>query len=36
MFSGIDKLLFILERTGKKYDIEKINRAYEFAKKMHE
>ena len=24
MFSGIDRLLFILENTGKKYNIEKL------------
>lgn len=36
MFSGIDKLLFIIERSEKKYDVEKITRAYEFAKKLHE
>ena len=29
MFSGIDRLLFILENTGKKYNIEKIKSAYE-------
>ncbi len=26
MFSGIDRLLFILENTGKKYNIEKIKK----------
>ena len=32
MFNGIDKLLFILEEGGKKYDIDKISEAYEYAK----
>lgn len=36
MFSGIDRLLFILENTGKKYNIEKITKAYEYAKQLHE
>lgn len=36
MFSGIDRLLFILENTGKKYNIEKIKKAYEYAKQLHE
>ena len=36
MFSGIDRLLFILENTGKKYNIEKIKSAYEYAKQLHE
>ena len=35
-YAGIDKLLLTLEKTGKKYDIEKIKRAYLFAKEMHE
>ncbi|HPT85676.1 MAG TPA: bifunctional (p)ppGpp synthetase/guanosine-3',5'-bis(diphosphate) 3'-pyrophosphohydrolase [Bacillota bacterium] len=35
-YAGIDKLLLTLEKTGKKYDIEKIKRAYLFAKQMHE
>ncbi len=35
MFNGIDKLLFILEDGGKKYDIDKIYRAYEYAKEIH-
>ena len=34
MFSGIDRLLFILENTGKKYNIEKITKAYEYAKNI--
>lgn len=34
--SGIKKLLDILKATGKKYDIQKIKDAYEYAKKMHE
>lgn len=36
MFSEIDRLLFILENTGKKYNIEKIKKAYEYAKQLHE
>ena len=36
MFSGIDRLRFILENTGKKYNIEKITKAYEYAKQLHE
>lgn len=36
MFSGIDRLLFILENTCKKYNIEKIKKAYEYAKQLHE
>ena len=36
MFSVIDRLLFILENTGKKYNIEKITKAYEYAKQLHE
>ena len=36
MFSGIDRLLFILEKTGKKYNKEKITKAYEYAKQLHE
>ena len=35
MFNGIDKLLFILEDGGKKYDIDKISEAYEYAKEIH-
>jgi (p)ppGpp synthetase, RelA/SpoT family len=35
-YAGIDKLLLTLEKTGKKYDIEKIKRAYLFAKELHE
>ncbi len=35
MFNGIDKLLFILEEGGKKYDIDKISEAYEYAKELH-
>lgn len=36
MFSGIDKLLFIIENTKKNYNIEKITKAYEYAKTLHE
>lgn len=35
MFYGIDKLLFILESTGKTYNTEKIKKAYEYAREMH-
>ena len=34
--NGIEKLLTMLKATGKKYDIEKIERAYEYAKTLHE
>ncbi|MBQ7317078.1 MAG: bifunctional (p)ppGpp synthetase/guanosine-3',5'-bis(diphosphate) 3'-pyrophosphohydrolase [Clostridia bacterium] len=33
---GIQRLLDILKATGKKYDIEKITAAYEYAAKLHE
>ncbi len=33
---NIDKLLARLEKTGKKYDIEKIQRAFDYARTMHE
>ena len=33
---SIDRLLDILSATGKKYDIEKIKAAYEYAAKLHE
>ena len=36
MENGFEKLLFILEKAGKNYDIEKITRAYEYAKELHE
>ena len=36
MENGFEKLLFILEKAGKGYDIEKITRAYEYAKELHE
>ncbi len=32
---GIEKLLQILEQTGKVYDLEKIERAYIFARELH-
>ncbi len=32
---GIEKLLQILEQTGKVYDLEKIERAYAFARELH-
>ena len=34
-YTDIEKLLLTLEKTGKKYDIEKIKRAYLFARDMH-
>ena len=34
--SDINNLLNILRLTGKKYDVEKITRAYEYAKELHE
>lgn len=34
--NGIEKLLTMLKATGKKYDIEKIEKAYEYAKTLHE
>ena len=33
---GISKLITMLKATGKKYDIEKIERAYEYARVLHE
>lgn len=36
MLDGIEKLLFILKKTGKNYDLDKINAAYLFAKEVHE
>ena len=35
MFYGIDRLLYILENTGKTYDLDKIKSAYEYAKELH-
>ena len=32
---GIEKLLQILEQTGRVYDLEKIERAYKFARELH-
>ncbi|MCQ2431418.1 MAG: bifunctional (p)ppGpp synthetase/guanosine-3',5'-bis(diphosphate) 3'-pyrophosphohydrolase [Clostridia bacterium] len=34
--SGIEKLMFILEKSGKNYDLEKIQQAYEYAAELHE
>ena len=34
--NGIDKLITMLKATGKKYDIEKIQNAYEYANELHE
>ncbi len=36
IYAGIDKLLLTLEKTGKNYDIEKIKKAYLFARELHE
>ena len=33
---NINRLLEILKATGKKYDLEKITRAYEYARELHE
>ena len=33
---GVDKLVAMLKATGKKYDLEKIQRAYEYANLLHE
>ncbi len=35
-YAGIEKLLLTLERTGKRYDLEKIKSAYLYAKELHE
>ena len=32
----ITKLVTMLKATGKKYDIEKIEKAYEYARDLHE
>ena len=34
--NDIVKLITMLKATGKKYDIEKIERAYEYARNLHE
>ena len=34
-FAGIEKLLRALDRTGKYYDVDKIKKAYLFAKELH-
>ena len=34
-FAGIEKLIGALDRTGKLYDIDKIKKAYLFAKELH-
>lgn len=34
IYAGIDKLLLTLEKTGKHYDIEKIKKAYLYAKEL--
>ena len=33
---GVEKLITMLKATGKKYDIEKIENAYEYARALHE
>lgn len=35
MLDGIEKLLFILKKTGKNYDLDKIQSVYLFAKEVH-
>ncbi|OLA59661.1 MAG: hypothetical protein BHW37_02115 [Firmicutes bacterium CAG:272_52_7] len=35
IYAGIDKLLLTLEKTGKHYDIDKIKKAYLYAKELH-
>ena len=35
-YSAIEKLLTILRKTGKKYDIDKIKKAYVYARRLHE
>ncbi|MBQ9995858.1 MAG: bifunctional (p)ppGpp synthetase/guanosine-3',5'-bis(diphosphate) 3'-pyrophosphohydrolase, partial [Clostridia bacterium] len=35
-FAGIEKILTVLEKSEKHYDIEKIERAYLYAKTLHE
>ena len=34
--TDISRLLEILRATGKKYDLDKITRAFEYAREMHE
>ena len=36
MNDNIDNLVLALEKSGKKYNIEKIKKAYEFARELHE
>ena len=36
MYTQIENLLSLLEKTGKNYDIEKIKRAYTYAAELHE
>ncbi|MHB1151010.1 MAG: RelA/SpoT family protein [Eubacteriales bacterium] len=36
MYEAIDKLLLMLEKTGKHYDTDKIKKAYIYAKQLHE
>ncbi len=36
MNNGIEKLLFILEKSGKNYDLYKIRQAYDMAAELHE
>ena len=36
VYAPISKLLFSLEKTGKHYDIEKIKKAYLYARELHE
>ncbi len=36
MNDGFEKLIADIQATGRKYDVDKISRAYEYASKMHE
>lgn len=36
MYKAIEKLLLMLEKTGKNYDTEKIKKAYVYARQLHE
>ena len=36
MLDGYENLLQTLNATGKNYNLEKIKKAYEFAKQLHE
>ncbi len=34
-YAQIERLLFLLEKTGKPYDLEKVKKAYVYARKLH-